>query len=192
GWWFAYRFETTGLRPEERLLHLVLLRDRDGFRALAPEDAELLARLPAHEGQPGPPAAVSVAADQERALAAARGTVPRGAEGKSKAELDRQREQAHRYAEDCLLEHREAAEHARTAWEEARTSLAAAEEPTERARARAAAERAEREFRRKLAVVRREEELRYAAKDKALAALGGRARVSERRVLVGTAYLWLR
>jgi hypothetical protein len=67
GWWFAYRFETTGLSPEERLLHLVLLRDRDGFRALPLEDAELLARLPAREGQPRPPAAVSVAVDQERA-----------------------------------------------------------------------------------------------------------------------------
>ena len=191
GWWFVYRFETGGLLPEERLVHLVLLRDRDGFRALPLEDGELLARVPAREERPRPPAAVSVAADQERALAAARETLLREAERRSQAELDRQREQSHRYTEDCLLEHREAAEQARGAWEEARTHLAGAEEPTERAKARAGAERAEREFRRKVAVLRREEEARYAAKDRALAALGERARVSERRVLVGTAYLWL-
>ena len=66
-----------------------------------------------------------------------------------------------------------------------------AEEPTERARARAAAERAEREFRRKLATLRKEEDTRYAVKDRALAALAERARVGDRRALVGTAYLWL-
>jgi superfamily II DNA or RNA helicase len=191
GWWFAYRFATTGLLPEERLLHLVLLRDRDGFRALPLEDAELLARLPAREGQPRPPAAVSVAVDQERALVAAREALLCEMERRSQRELDRQREQAHRYAEDCLLEHREALEEARLGWEAARARLPAAEDPTERARARAAAERAEREFRRKLATLRREEDTRYALKDRSLAALAERARVSDRRALVGTAYFWL-
>ena len=191
GWWFVYRFETGGLQPEERLLHLVLLRDRGGFRVLPLEDGELLARVPAREGPPGAPAAVSVAADQERALSAAREALLREAERRSQAELDRQREQSHRYAEDCLLEHREAADQARAAWEEARAHLATLEEPTERARGRAMAERAEREYRRKLAVLRREEETRYALKDKALAALGERARVGDRRALAGTAYFWL-
>jgi hypothetical protein len=82
-------------------------------------------------------------------------------------------------------------ERARAVWEEARTHLPGVEEPTERARARAAAERAEREFRRKLAVLRREEDTRYTVKDQALAALGERAKVADRRALVGTAYLRL-
>ena len=79
GWWFVYRFETGGLLPEERLVHLVLLRDRDGFRALPLEDGELLARLPAREEQPRPPAAVSVAArSRTRAGSRPRDAAPRG------------------------------------------------------------------------------------------------------------------
>ncbi len=113
GWWFVYRFAATGLVPEERLLHLVLLRDRDGFRVLAPDDAALLARVPAREGQPRPPAAVSVAQAQEQALSAARETVLRETERRNQLELDRMREQADRYAEDCLLEAREALARAR-------------------------------------------------------------------------------
>jgi superfamily II DNA or RNA helicase len=191
GWWFAYRFEATGLLPEERLLHLVLLRDRDGFRALPLEDAALLARVPAREGQLRPPAAISVARAQETALASARETLLREAERRSQLELDRLREQADRYAEDCLLEAREALGRARTAWDEARARLAGVEDGTERARARAAIQRAERDHRRKLSALRGEEETRYGLKDRALAELTTRAKVVERRALVGTAYFWL-
>jgi superfamily II DNA or RNA helicase len=191
GWWFVYRMETTGLLPEEQLLHLVLLRDRDGYRTLPPEDAALLARVPAREGQPRPPASVSVARFQESALATARDTLLRDAERRTQLELDRLREQADRYAEDCLLELREAAARARAAWEEARTRLAGLEDGTERARARAAIERAERDHRRRLAALRNEEETRYGVKDRTLAKLGARGKVVDRRVLVATAYVWL-
>jgi hypothetical protein len=191
GWWFVYRFEATGLLPEERLLHLVLLKERDGFRALPPEDAALLARVPAREGQLRPPAPISVAHAQERALSAARETVLRETERRNQLELDRLREQSDRYAEDCLLEAREALARARAGWEEARTRLAGVEDGTERARARAAIERADREHRRRLAALRAEEEARYGAKDRSLAELGTRAKVVDRRALVGTAYFWL-
>jgi superfamily II DNA or RNA helicase len=191
GWWFVYRFEATGLLPEERLLHLVLLKERDGFRALPPEDAALLARVPAREGQLRPPAAVSVAHVQERALSAAREALLREAERRNQLELDRLREQVDRYAEDCLLEAREALARARASWEEARARLAGIEDGTERARARAAIERADREHRRRLAALRSEEESRYGLKDRSLAELGARARVVDRRALVGTAYFWL-
>jgi len=191
GWWFVYRFEATGLLPEERLLHLVLLKERDGFRALPPEDAALLSRVPAREGQLRPPAPISVAQAQERALSAARETVLRETERRNQLELDRLREQSDRYAEDCLLEAREALARARGGWEEARTRLAGVEDGTERARARAAIERADREHRRRLAALRAEEEARYGAKDRSLAELGTRAKVVDRRALVGTAYFWL-
>ena len=191
GWWFVYRFESSGLLPEERLLHLVLLRDRDGFRALPPEDGALLAGLPAREGQLRPPAPISVAHPQERALAAAREALLREVERRGQLELDRLREQADGYAEDCLLEAREALARARAAWEEARGKLAGVEDGAERARARVAIERAEREHRRRLAALRTEEESRYAAKDRSLAELAARARVADRRALVGTAYFWL-
>ena len=191
GWWFVYRFEATGLLPEERLLHLVLLKERDGFRALPPEDAALLARVPAREGQLRPPAAISVAHAQERALSAARESLLREAERRNQLELDRLREQVDCYAEDCLLEAREALARARASWEEARRRLAGIEDGTERARARAAIERADREHRRRLAALRTEEESRYGLKDRSLAELGTRAKVVDRRALVGTAYFWL-
>ncbi|HEY1907899.1 MAG TPA: SNF2-related protein [Myxococcaceae bacterium] len=191
GWWFVYRFEASGLLPEERLLHLVLLRDRDGFRALPAEDAALIARVPAREGQLRPPAAISVANAQEQALTAAREGLLREAGRRNQLELDRLREQADRYAEDCLLEAREALARARAGWEEARSRLAGLEEGTERARARAAIERAEREHRRRLAALRNEEETRYGLKDRALADLAARGKVVDRRALVGTAYFWL-
>ncbi len=65
------------------------------------------------------------------------------------------------------------------------------EDGTERARARAAIERAERDHRRTLAALRAEEETRYALKDRTLAELAARAKVVDRRALVGTAYFWL-
>ncbi|HVP59602.1 MAG TPA: SNF2-related protein [Myxococcaceae bacterium] len=191
GWWFVYRFEATGLVPEERLLHLVLLRDRDGFRTLPPEDGALLARVPAREGQLRPPAPISVAHAQEQALSAARESLLRATERRSQLALDRLREQADRYAEDCLLEAREALARTRASWEEARARLGGLEDGTERARARAAIERAERDHRRRLAALRNEEETRYGLKDRTLGELATRAKVVDRRALVGTAYFWL-
>ena len=191
GWWFAYRVATGGLLPEERLLHVMLVREGDGFSALSRVDAEAVARLPAAEGQLRPPAAVSVTEAQERALAEARAELLREAERRSARALDAARERADRFAEDCLLEAREAVESARAAWSEARSRLGAVEEATERAAARGQAERAEREYRRALTSLHREEDARYAAKDRELDELRARARVEESRSPVGTAYFWL-
>jgi superfamily II DNA or RNA helicase len=191
GWWFAYRFSTSGLLPEERLLHLMLLRQGDGFLALPLSDAEALARLPATEGQPRPPGALSVTAAQEQALEAARAELGREAERRSARALDAARERADRYAEDCLLLSREAVEKARTEWTAARSRLLPVDEPTERARARGESERAERAYRRALAALHREEEARYAAKDKELVELVNRARVQDSRAALGTAYFWV-
>jgi SNF2-related domain/Helicase conserved C-terminal domain len=191
GWWFAYRFSTGGLVPTERLLHLMLVRKGEDFETLPLEDATLLSRLPAQEGQRGPPAAVSVTAAQERALDRARAELLREAERESARALDGAREQADRYAEDCLLEARQAVEKARDAWAQARTHLLPLEEATERARARGEAERAERAYRRALGALHKEEEARYAEKDRALAELSARARVQDSRTALGTAYFWV-
>jgi hypothetical protein len=191
GWWFAYRFSTSGLLPEERLLHLVLLKQQEGFVALGLADADVLARLPANEGQMRPAATHSVTAAQERALEAARAELLREAERRSARALDAARERADRFAEDCLLQARESTEKARAEWSLARTRLRPVEEPTERARARSEAERAERAYRRALAALHQEEEARYAAKDRELAALSTRARVQDSRTALGTAYFWV-
>ena len=69
--------------------------------------------------------------------------------------------------------------------------MTAAEEPSERIKARAHAEKLEREYRRRLASLRNEEEKRYAAKDRATADLTQKAKVVEKRSLIASAYFWL-
>jgi hypothetical protein len=65
------------------------------------------------------------------------------------------------------------------------------EDPSERVKARAHAERLEREYRKKLASLRNEEEKRYAAKDRQIADLANKAKVTEKRSLIASAYFWL-
>ncbi|HEX8536865.1 MAG TPA: helicase-related protein, partial [Cystobacter sp.] len=193
GWWFVYKCETTGLKAEERMLHLVLVLERDGksFRALPLEDGEHFMKLVGKEERRRQPPPVSVTLMQEQALMAAKDEVLRAAERRNALELDLARERADRFAEDCLLESREAVERAREAWQEARRHVCSQEDPAERMKARAHAERLEREYRKKLASLRNEEEKRYAAKDRQIADLANKAKVTEKRSLIASAYFWL-
>ncbi|MHB8877633.1 MAG: SNF2-related protein, partial [Myxococcaceae bacterium] len=69
GWWFAYRFETTGLEPMDRIVHLALVREpAGGYRVLPLADAELFARLNAVEEPSRRPPPLPVSVDHERAL----------------------------------------------------------------------------------------------------------------------------
>ena len=124
-------------------------------------------------------------------MLAAKDELIRAAERRNAWELDRARERADRYAEDCLLESREAMEHAHEQWAEARKTVIAAEEAADRVKARAHADRIERDYRKKLASLRNEEEKRYAAKDRQIAELGQKAKVTEKRSLIASAYFWL-
>ena len=192
GWWFCYRWETTGLKPEERLVHLVLLREKDGtFRALPLSDGDHFMRLSAKVETRRRPEPVSVTLVQEKALMAAKEEILREAERRTQHELDLARDRSDRFCEDCLLESREKVDRARAQWTAARTEILAQEEPTERIRARAQADKLEREYRRKLASLRNEEEKRYAAKDRSLSDLRAKARVEEKRALVASSYFWL-
>ncbi|WP_395822723.1 SNF2-related protein [Archangium minus] len=193
GWWFVYKFETTGLKAEEKMVHLVLVLDRDGksFRALPLADGEHFVKLVAKEERRRQPPPVSVSLMQEQALMAAKEEILRAAERRNALELDLARERADRYAEDCLLESREQVERAREAWQEARKVVCAQEDPAERVKARGHAERLEREYRKKLASLRNEEEKRYAAKDRQVADLANKSKVTEKRSLIASAYFWL-
>ena len=191
GWWFAHRFETTGLKPEEKVVHLILIRDGESFRAIPLQDAELFVRLPSQEETQRKPPPVSVSLSQEQALTMAKDEIVRAAERRNSLELDVTKERADRFAEDCLLEPRQALETTRAEWEKSRRGLTAIEDPAERIKARAHAERAEREYRRKLVALRNEEEKRYAQKDRSLAQLAQQAKVTERRSLIASAYFWL-
>jgi superfamily II DNA/RNA helicase len=191
GWWFAYRFETTGLKPEERLVHLVFLKESGGFRLLPIADSEVFLKLAGQEETLRKPAAISVSAAHEQGLASAKDELLRAAERRNTLELDHARDRADRYAEDCLMQLREGLEDARNEWQEARKAVLAAEEGADRVRARALAERLEREYRRKLTALRAEEDARYGQKDRTTALLTQKAKVLERRTLVASAYFWL-
>jgi hypothetical protein len=187
GWWFAFRFALSGLVPEERVEHVVLWSDGREFRALAPEEAALLAALPAREGA-GQLAPTSPGAAEEQALAAAEARLRAEAERRSLSTFDASRERWDRAVEDGLAAARKAVEEARAAWERARTAARtgpADPPPQER---RSLLERAEREYRRRLEQLRAAEAARYAEKDRALAEMHRRARVEVRRSLVATAY----
>ncbi|HZI08800.1 MAG TPA: ATP-dependent helicase, partial [Myxococcus sp.] len=106
-------------------------------------------------------------------------------------ELDKAKERADRYVEDCLMESREQVDAARQAWFDARKEVAAVDDVAEKAKARAHADRMEREYRRKLSSLRNEEEKRYASKDRQLADLAQKAKVNEKRSLIASAYFWL-
>jgi superfamily II DNA or RNA helicase len=192
GWWFVYKFELSGLKPEEKLVHLVLVRDKDGgFRALPLSDGAHFVKLAAKPEKRRQPEGVSVSLIQEQALLMAKDELIRAAERRNAWELDRARERADRYAEDCLLETREALESAREQWLEARKAVMAAEEAADRIKARAHSDRMERDYRKKLASLRNEEEKRYAAKDRQFADLAHKAKVTEKRSLIASAYFWL-
>ena len=191
GWWFAYRFETTCLKPQQQLVHLILVRDGDQFRALPRRDSALFLKLPAQEEPTRRPGGISMANPHEQALAAIREEILAEAEQRSSKELDLARERADRYTEDCLFEARRLVERARTRWEAVRQTLNGEVDLAQRLKARSQLEKAEREYRRKLTALREQEQTGYTEKDRALAELSERAKVTERRTLVASAYFWV-
>jgi hypothetical protein len=187
GWWFAYKFAFDTLVSEERVVHLVLWFDGEGFHALAQEDAEAFAALPAEESKAGPRGATaSIGAAQEEALAAVHARLLASVLERSQAAFDESRERWDRSVEDALVTPRKAVEEARAAWAKARGALH--DDGLALRDRRALLERAEREYRRKLDDLRATEAQRYAEKDRAIADLRKRADPKEKRSLVATAY----
>jgi superfamily II DNA or RNA helicase len=191
GWWFVYRFEIAAAKPPERLVHLVLVREGDQYRALSVQDGEAIARLSGIQAEGRSPAALPVAKAQEAALQAARDEVCAQASEAILREADFAREKAMRYAEDCLLAPREAAQKARGKLEEARRAVLAEEDSVIRVRSRAALERAEREYRKRLSLLRAEEDRHFAQLDRTLTLLAVKSKVNANRTLIATAYFWI-
>lgn len=191
GWWFVYRFDLSALHPDERMVHLVLLKEGNLFRPLPLADAAELSRLRAQPVSGRSPAPIPIAAAQEAALFAAKEELTRGAERACFWELEEARERADRFAEDCLLKPRQAVEEARRAWEEARRELVTQTGYLDRLKSRGVVDRLERDYRRRLSLLHKEEDARLAQKERELVTLTQRAKVADRRVLVGTAYVWL-
>ena len=188
GWWFAYRYSLEALVSEERVVHLVLWFDGERFHALAPEEAEAFAALPAGEGKGGPRGATaSIGEAQEQALAALHARLLASVQERAGAAYDASRERWDRAVEDALAAPRRATDEARAAWARARETLAERSGLPLRD-GRALLERAERDYRRRLEDLRALEATRYGEKDRAVAELKKRAEVRERRTLIATAY----
>lgn len=191
GWWFAYRIELTGAKVPERLAHVLLLRDGNQYFPLPLEDGDAVAQLSGEAAQGRFPAALPMAAAQERALAEALQTIQMSEQSRLLFETDQLRERALRYAEDCLMAPREATERAHLRWCEARKVILTTDDPAERAKARLALERADRELRRRQRELRAEEDRRYADLDRTLTVLGIQSKVGVSRTLIASAYFWI-
>ncbi|MER2559445.1 MAG: SNF2-related protein [Myxococcaceae bacterium] len=191
GWWYVYRFEIAGLKPEEKLVHLLLYKHGESFRVVPWADGEGMARAQAKEISGRTQTANSPTLVHEQAIMAAKDELTRIYEKKSVLEFDAARDRADRFAEDSLFSPRQQVDRARADWEEARLAVLAIEDPAERVKPRATAERLEREYRRKLQQLRQAEDTRYAEKDRTLAAQAQKAKVVTNRTLVASTYFWV-
>ncbi len=191
GWWYAYRFELSGLKPEERVVHIVCTKYGEGWRVVPWMDADVMPRAQAREVNDRQPPPNLPTLEHEKALMAAKDELTRQAERKNMLELDAAKDRADRFAEDCLFSPRQQMERSRNDWEDARNKVSGIEDATERVKARASAERLEREYRRKLQQLRQAEDGKYAEKDRTLAALSQKAKVVTGRTLVASSYFWI-
>ncbi|MCA2978193.1 MAG: DEAD/DEAH box helicase [Myxococcaceae bacterium] len=191
GWWYVYRFELSGLKPEERLVHVVLVKHGESFRVVPFADAEGLSRAQAKEVSGRPQTANGPTLVHEQAISAIKDELTRQYERRSVLELDAARDRADRFAEDSLFSARQQVERARAEWEAARVAVLSIDDVAERVKPRATAERLEREYRRKLAQLRQAEDSRYAEKDRTLAALAQKAKVVSNRTLVASTYFFV-
>jgi superfamily II DNA or RNA helicase len=191
GWWFAYKFELSGIKPEERLVHVVMYRHGESFRIVPFEDAAGLVRASAKEELARKPSQVSPTLQHEQVILTIRDELVRKAERRNALELDGARDRSDRFAEDCLFTPRQQVDRARGDWEHARKAVMDIEDFADRLKGRASAERLEREYRKKLQSLRTTEEQKYAEKDRTIAALAQKAKVVGNRSLVASSYFWI-
>lgn len=194
GWWFVYKLEAGEVEPEQRIIHLVLVREGNVYRSLDLDKAALFVEIPAEETtlRPAGGATVSVTTAQENALSRALAQVKQEVEAKRSAAADRARERWDRFTEESLQRARARVEDARAAWEAARRALLACELPNDRLRLRRERDSKERELRRHLDQLRLEEQRRYGDKDRALQDIQKKAAVGEvQRTLLASSYWFL-
>ena len=194
GYWFVYRVELGALEPEDRLLHLVLVRENGVYRPLDAEAAALFAELPARETIRRPEAGgQAVTAVQDQALERLLAKLKAEFEKKRSAALDKIHEKWDRFTEESLVKGRGRLAEAKEKWETGRKAVLAATDDAERAKLRRSRDLAEREYRRRLDQLRLEEQRRYADKERALAEAQRKAGAGEvRKTLVASSYWFLR
>jgi len=192
GLWYLYKFVAGEVDPDEKLVHVVLVREGNAFRSLDPELAQLFVEIPAREtvrrpeSEPGGPTLTSA---REAALMKAQLAVKAEVEARRGAAADRARERWDRFTEECLEKPRRRVAEARRRWEAVRKQLLASQDDKERVRLRRERDAAEREYKRQLDQLRLEEQRRMGDKERALIDVQKKAAIGEvRRFPIATSY----
>lgn len=192
GYWFLYKFSAGDVDPDERIVHVVLVREGSIFRTLDAETSALFVEVPARETVKRPdvePMGANVKAAQDSALLRAQLLVKQETEARRGTAADHARERWDRFTEECLDKPRSRVQDAKEKWEAARRTLLACTDDKEKQRLRRERDSAEREYRRQLDQLRLEEQRRIGDKERALIDVYKKASVSDvKRTLIGTSY----
>jgi len=192
GYWYLYKFLAGEVDPDEKLVHVVLVREGNVFRSLDPETGALFVEVPARETVKRPatePSAAMLTSARESALLRAQMAVKTEVEARRGVAADRARERWDRFTEECLDKPRRRVAEARAKWEAVRKQLLACEDDKERLKLRRDRDAAEREYKRQLDQLRLEEQRRIGDKERALIDVQKKASVGEvKKVLIATSY----
>ena len=192
GYWYLYKFVAGEVDPDERIVHVVLVREGNVFRSLDPETSALFVEVPARETVKRPvneATGPTLTAARDSALMKAQLAVKAEVEARRGAAADRARERWDRFTEECLEKPRRRVADAKAKWDAARKLLLGCQDDRERARLRRDRDAAEREYKRQLDQLRLEEQRRMGDKDRALIDVQKKATVGEvKRHLIATSY----
>lgn len=192
GYWSIFKFFAGEIDPDEKLVHVVLVREGNVFRSLDPELASLFVEIPARETVRRPATEVAgptLTSAREAALMKAQLAVKAEVEARRGAAADRARERWDRFTEECLDKPRRRVADAKKKWEAARKQLLACTDDRERVKLRRERDSVEREYKRRLDQLRLEEQRRIGDKERALVEVQKKAAIGEiRRLPIATSY----
>ena len=192
GYWYLYKFLAGEVDPDEKLVHVVLVREGNAFRSLDPETGALFVEVPARETVKRPatePSGPMLNSARESALLRAQMAVKAEVEARRGAAADRARERWDRFTEECLEKPRRRVDEAKAKWEALRKQLLASQDDKERLKLRRDRDAAEREYKRQLDQLRLEEQRRIGDKERALIDVQKKASIGEvKRVQIAASY----
>lgn len=189
GLWFTYKFRFEGLETEERLAHVVLVKENGQFQLLSRDLAEKFATITALEK--GASQALSLSPE----MGDLRDRELRAIEEKWSAEIglrneeyyDRELDKLETYSEEALLQLQDELRRVEDSWKEAKRKRQRAGAFSERSAARQEVHRLEQEFSRVADRIAEEKKRLFQEKDQAMEELEKRLRLKGKKELVATA-----
>ncbi|WP_373046295.1 SNF2-related protein [Vulgatibacter sp.] len=192
GYWYLYKFLAGEVDPDEKIVHVVLVREGNVFRSLDPETSALFVGIPARETVKRPAnetTGPTLTSAKESALLKAQMAVKAEADARRGVAADRARERWDRFTEECLDKPRRRLADVKAKWEAARKLLLNCQDDKERLKLRRDRDAAEREYKRQIDQLRLEEQRRIGDKERALIDVQKKATVGEvKRQLIATSY----